>query len=57
MLSLVCLKTMIFPLLYLHVVDLFACCGCNVVVSDEFVESIDVCPDNPNLLNCESTKG
>ena len=28
-----------------------------MVVSDEFVELFDVCPNDPHLLGCESTKG
>jgi len=35
----------------------FAYYGCDVVVSDEFVKSFDVCPNVPHLLDCESTKG
>ena len=36
--------------------SLFAYRGCNVVVSDEFVKSFDVCPYDPRSLHCESTK-
>ena len=48
--SLVCLKTKTFP------PSSFVCYGCDVLIFDEFMELFDVCPNDPHLLDCESTK-
>jgi len=34
----------------------FSYCGCDVVVSGEFVEVFEICPNDPYELNCVTTK-
>jgi len=34
-----------------------ACCGCDVVISDDFIQLIDVCRNDPHEFDYVSTEG